>query len=533
MGSFKNNIPKSWTYTSIGEAYEVIGGGTPSTEKPEFWGGDIPWITSADIEGVRQIAVRKYVTEKGIAGSTTSKVPPRTLLVVTRVGLGKIAISDAPICFSQDLQGLVQKPELICPEYTLHLLSYELQILKFEGRGTTISGVTKKQLKDLGFPLPPINEQKRIVAKIEELFSELDKGIESFKTVREQLKAYRQALLKHAFEGKLTADWREENKDKLEPADALLKRIQAERAERYRQQVKEWEKATKAWEKGGKQGCKPGKPSQPKQLSPLTAEELSELPGLPDGWGWGKLGLMTCGVEYGTSAKSAEVGTIPVLRMGNIQNLRFDWDDLVFTSDSDEIAKYSLTPGDVLFNRTNSPELVGKSAIYKGEMDAIFAGYLIRINQIESITSGQFLNLFLNSAIAKQHGNKVKTDGVNQSNINGNKLINYPFPFCSVSEQHEIIAVLDEKLSVADNIDENFTTALQQAETLRQSILKKAFSGQLVPQDPHDEPAAELLARIKAEKEKTAMASKQAKTVKTTKTKAPKPSKTTRKKVNK
>lgn len=174
MSAFMKNLPKTWGLTTLGDVYEVIGGGTPSTNMPDCWGGDTPWITSADIEGVHQINIRKYVTKKGIKESATNKVPPRTLLVVTRVGLGKIAIAATSICFSQDLQGLVQSPKLIYPEYALYLLSYKLQFLKFDGRGTTIFGVTKKQLKDLIFPLPPFPEQHRIVARIEELFSELD-----------------------------------------------------------------------------------------------------------------------------------------------------------------------------------------------------------------------------------------------------------------------------------------------------------------------------------------------------------------------
>lgn len=122
-------------------------------------------------------------------------------------------------------------------------------------------------------PLPPFNEQHRIVAKLEELFSELDKGVESLKTAQAQLKVYRQALLKHAFEGKLTEAWRAENQDKLETADALLKRIQQERAARYQQQLADWQV------NGG------NKPKAPKSLPPLTKEELAELPELPAGWG--------------------------------------------------------------------------------------------------------------------------------------------------------------------------------------------------------------------------------------------------------
>ena len=109
-----------------------------------------------------------------------------------------------------------------------------------------------------------------------------------------------------------------------------------------------------------------------------------------------------------------------------------------------------------------------------------------------------YLNYFLNSPIARQHGNTVKTDGVNQSNINGEKLINYPFPFCGIEEQNQIVQELESKLSEADQLDQTLATALQQADALRQSILKKAFHGQLVKQDKNEEPATALLERIRA-----------------------------------
>lgn len=391
----------------------------------------------------------------------------------------------------------------ISPSYLYYFVSSKAFRIGAERNMTGAVGqrrVPTTVLSDSEIPLPPAAEQQRIVAKLEELFSELDKGVENLRTAQQQLKVYRQALLKHAFEGKLTAEWRAQNPDKLESAEALLARIQQEREARYRQQLAEWQAAQQAWEDAGKTGSKPTKPKAPKVLPVLTTEELSELSELPEGWVWGRLGYMTCAVEYGTAAKSSETGKVAVLRMGNIQNSRFDWQDLVYTDDEAEIAKYSLRHNDVLFNRTNSPELVGKTAIYKSERPALFAGYLIRINQIESIAKAQFVNLFLASHVAKQHGNKVKTDGVNQSNINGEKLVNYPFPYCHTFEQDAVVAVLDEKLSNLDQLEKTIADSLQQAEALRQSILKKAFSGQLVPQDPDDEPASVLLERIRTER---------------------------------
>jgi len=157
---------------------------------------------------------------------------------------------------NQRMNGGMMEHIDLCLKFSFYLLQ-SLNLTKYE-KSTAIPGLNRNDAYTEPILLPPLPEQSRIVAKIEELLSELDKGIESFKTAREQLKVYRQALPKHAFEGKLTAAWREENKDKLETSDALLKRIQSERSDRYKQQVKEWEKAVKSWEKGGKKGSKPG-----------------------------------------------------------------------------------------------------------------------------------------------------------------------------------------------------------------------------------------------------------------------------------
>lgn len=222
---------------------------------------------------------------------------------------------------------------------------------------------------------------------------------------------------------------------------------------------------------------------------------------------WGTLNDKIVDTEYGTSKKSLKSGKVPVLRMGNMQNGRITWENLKFSSDSDEISKYLLKRGDVLFNRTNSPEIVGKTAIYKEKRKSIFAGYLIRINYNREILIGDYLNYYLNSFHAKIHGNKVKTDGVNQSNINATKLKKYPFPICDLEEQKAIVAEIESRLSVADQLQKDIETNLQKAQALRQSILKKAFEGRLLTQQEIEAckqeedymPAEELLKKIKEE----------------------------------
>ena len=184
--------------------------------------------------------------------------------------------------------------------------------------------LTHDRFRRLRVPVAPLNEQHRIVAKMEELFSELDEGIESLRTAREQLKAYRQALLKHAFEGKLTAEWRAESPDKLESAEALLERIRTEREERYEEQLADWQGAVRQWEANGSEGRRPSKPGKLKELPPLSGDELAQLPELPEGWGWIKIGEL-CDVVRGGSPRPAGDpryygGAIPFLKVADITN---------------------------------------------------------------------------------------------------------------------------------------------------------------------------------------------------------------------
>jgi type I restriction enzyme S subunit len=196
-------------------------------------------------------------------------------------------------------------------------------------------------------------------------------------------------------------------------------------------------------------------------------------------WIWKTLGDLCDDVEYGSSAKSKADGGVPVLRMGNIQDGRLDWENLVYTDDKAEIRKYLLKHNDVLFNRTNSPELVGKTAIYKSEMPAIFAGYLIRIHRKEDLLDGDFLTYFLNSQIAFDYGKTVVISSVNQANINGTKLKSYPIPAPSLAEQKAIVAKLNELSEETQHLARLYERKLAALEALKKSLLHQAFAGEL------------------------------------------------------
>ena len=347
--------------------------------------------------------------------------------------------------------------------------------------GTTRLKLSQGSMKRIPIIYPTSKEtQQAIVNKIESLFDEIDEGIGRLKTAAQQIQQYRQSLLKNAFNGELTKEWRSKHADTLPSENELLAQIQTTREQHHAQQLANWQTAVSQWEQNGKEGKKPSKPSTLKKLESIEKLNEIELTELPNGWFWERLGLMTLGVEYGTSAKSQPEGKVPVLRMGNMQNGKIDWTDLVYSDNDEEIKQYSLKKGDVLFNRTNSPELVGKTSIIETDEKAIFAGYLIRINHLTEITDGRYLTYFLNSMIAKKYGNFVKTDGVNQSNINGQKLINYPFVFCSLEEQKEVANILEQKLTACDQLAAELAKQLKQADLLKQAVLKAAFSGSLL-----------------------------------------------------
>lgn len=216
-------------------------------------------------------------------------------------------------------------------------------------------------------------------------------------------------------------------------------------------------------------------------------------------WEEKTIGEICSSLKYGTSKKSSDDGEVVVLRMGNLQNGKIDWSNLAYTSDEEDIKKYLLKSGDVLFNRTNSPELVGKTSIYRGEMPAIYAGYLIKLDYEKNIVVGDYLNYYLNSSKAKEYYMQVKTDGVSQSNINAKKIGEFEIPLPSLSEQHEIVRLIDDLLARERSAQQATEQALASIDLMKKSILARAFRGELGTNKASEASALELLKQVLAE----------------------------------
>lgn len=201
-------------------------------------------------------------------------------------------------------------------------------------------------------------------------------------------------------------------------------------------------------------------------------------------------------LKYGTAKKSKSEGPVVVIRMGNLQQGEIDWTDLAYTDDPEDIEKYKLFPGDVLFNRTNSAALVGKTSIYRGEYPAIFAGYLIKLDYDRNNIIGDYLNYALNTTTAKEYCNSVKTDGVNQSNINAKKIGAFVIPVAPIKEQEEIVRIIKELWRKEKAAKDAAESVIEQIDAMKKAILARAFRGELGTNDPSEESALELLRQI-------------------------------------
>ncbi len=371
--------------------------------------------------------------------------------------------------------------------------------------GISDSGLnlTHDRFRTLTIPLPPLAEQKRIVAKIEELFSELEAGEESLRVARRQLGVYRQSLLQQAFAGKLTKKWRTQNPAKLESPAQLLARIQSARQAYYEEQVKDWEAAVKAWESSGQKGKRPAKPSEPASTASKEFEGLE----VPQGWAVEQIGNCQTDALIGL-VRSADVQHAGPAGFRYIKMDRVDMQgntdldaDVFVECTPDEVVRFSLRKGDILFNTRNSVELVGKVGIVRRdpETPTVYNNNLMRL-RLPDCLDPFFVGLQLCAQPFRQRMEKVKKATTSVAAVYGKDFWPLPVVLCSLPEQQEIVRLLDAQFEVVARNEREIDAALQRSAALRQAILKKAFTGRLVPQDPSDEPATQLLARLRAER---------------------------------
>lgn len=353
-----------------------------------------------------------------------------------------------------------------------------------------------KWFRTLRLPLAPLAEQARIVDALDSCSTRLDAAVESLEAAQRRLKAYRASVLKAAVEGRLVpteTEFARKERRSYETADVLLERILKERRHR-------WEEAELA--KMSAAGKAP-KDDRWKATYPAPDQaDTGNLPSLPEGWCWATVDQLSAKVFYGSSAKAGEESDgVPILRMGNIIDGSLDLSYLKYLPlGHEEFPDLLLESGDLLFNRTNSPELVGKSAVYTGTPSPCsFASYLLCVRFLTGVEP-QWVAHVINSPFGRQWVWRVVTQQVGQANVNGSKLKALAIPLPPSEEQRRCVSTTDMLFSNADVLQDTVQRGVLRISRLRQSILKLAFEGRLVDEDPTDEAAHALLARIRAER---------------------------------
>ena len=497
-------LPRGWQVASIGETCSTGSGGTPSRKNKSFYQGNIPWVKSGELNYQTIIDTEEKITQEAIEKSSAKVVEKGTLLIAlygTTVGklafLGVDAATNQAVCF-------IKVPKYLDNKFLYYCLFSKRSDLLQKRIGGAQPNISQGIINETEIPLPPLDEQHRIIAKIEELFSELDNGVAQLRQVQAQLKSYRQSVLKHAFEGKLTEIYRSRPSQELPPAQILLATIQQERADRHQEALSAWQQAVIQWAEAGKPGKKPPKPKAPKEIPPLTDEEVEKLPILPEVWMWVKLGNTIETIfdgPFGSNLKTndyVEEG-IRVIRLENIGYLEFNESKETFISEEKyrSLEKHTVHCGDIVFSSFIADNI--RCVVLPSSIDkAVNKADCFCIRNNNSLINQLYL-AYLLSARQSYKNLSLRVHGATRPRINTTQLKELPIPLCSTEEQHQIVQEIESRLSVAEHLEKTVADSLRQAEVLRQSILQRAFSGQLVSQDPNDEPAAELLKRIQAE----------------------------------
>ena len=485
-----SELPKGWVETSLGELSDWGSGGTPSRSNPAYFGGAIPWVTISDLKDGVVLSTFASITEAALENSAAKLAPVGSILVALYGSIGKLGIAGIPVTTNQAIAYSLPNKWAFDSKYLYHYLRAERRNLLALGSGVTQKNIYLGDLKAYRFPLAPRHEQTRIAAKLEELLSDLDAGVAELKAAQKKLAQYRQSLLKAAVEGALTAEWRTQHQP-TETGAQLLQRILQERRAR-------WEARQLA--KFAEQGKTLPKDWQKKYPEPVQPD-ASGLPQLPQGWVWATIDQIA---QVGTGvtplrSKSAyfNEGTIPWVTSGALNSEAVASATELVTELALKECRLELYPvGSLLVAMYGEGKTRGKCSELRipATINQAIAAIVL---EPAAQSCKAYLKAFLLDSYEKM---RAQASGGVQPNLNLQivKAIALPLPPCS--EQAEITQLLDGQFDQISQQQIAVQVSLQQSTAQRQNILRAAFSGQLVAQDPHDEPASALLERIRAER---------------------------------
>lgn len=486
-----NNVgmPTGWCRVALGELGEWSSGGTPSRGEQRFYNGAIPWLKIGDLTDGLVTEAEDHITEAGVAASAAKMIPPRCLLVAMYGSIGKLGINEMHCTTNQAIAHCRAGGGA-----DLDFLFYQLKSLRSElvarGQGGSQRNISQGILKSIEVVLPPLNEQRRIVAKLDALMARSRRTKEALDAIPKLLEQFRQSILAAAFRGDLTKDWRAKNPD-VEPAEELLKRIRIERR-------RKWEEAELAKMKA--KGKMPGddrwkeKYRHPPRAATATAD-------LPPTWCWASLSEVS-ELQLGQrrAPEFEHEKPYPYVRAANITWRGLSLSDLM-TMGFAEPDRLFLKTGDIVMSEASgSPKEVGKPALWNGEVDqCCFQATVLRVRSwSHDVVRGEWLHLALmRNALLGDFA--AMAPGVGILHLTAERMRDWPIPLAPVLEQRLIGRIVDNALKTAWLMADSLEKASSQVSMLEAACLAKAFCGELVPQDPNDEPASVVLDRLRAE----------------------------------
>jgi type I restriction enzyme, S subunit len=447
-------LPQGWMETTVNEITRIIdyrGRTPPYVEK------GIPHLRSGNIKNGKIIWEKlRYVTEETYEKYMTRGLPKKgDVLFTTEAPLGEATlVPDEKFCLAQRLIIIHPLGKINSKFLLFQIISPDFQArLTGRGTGTTVTGVSSRNFKPMKIIMCPLNEQKRIVSNIEELFSKIDSAKQSLEYAKLQLEQYRASLLKSAFEGKLTEKWRKQNKDSIK-------------------QISNIDQLPYGWINT--------------TVNELSTKEKTAI----------RMG------PFGSSLKKHELvnSGIRVLWIENIVNNKFEYKTGKFITKEkfQQLSGFRVKPNDILVTMMGT---IGRTCLVPNDIDtAIISSHLLKISVESSLCNSKFLTLTLrgNPHVLKQI--ERKASGVVMKGLNTKIIKNIELFLPSLKEQEQIVLQIEQGFSLIENTTQIIESSLQKLQTMKMSVLKQAFEGKLVPQDPNDEPASVLLEKIKAEK---------------------------------
>jgi type I restriction enzyme S subunit len=499
--SENNGLPRGWTTTKIGDIVQLVNGLAFKKQQWSKFGRPIIRIQNLNSKDAafnycNQAIPTKYHVANGDLLFAWSGTPGTSF--------GAHVWNGGNAFLNQHIFRVEFDSDQIDRAFLKYAINRNLDDYIRSAHGAAgLAHITKRRFEDSSILVPPHSEQLRIVAKLEELFSDLDAGVAALEHAQANLNRYRSAVLKAAVEGRLTEKWRAEHPD-VEPADRLLARILAERRRRWIDaELTKWrvKKSAAGWPATKIAAAEPDERTKfTRKYKEPAAPDTTNLPELPTGWCWAtveQLGDVQLGRQRSPKHHTGK-HMRPYLRVANVFEDRIDISDVMemnFTPE--EFETYQLAYGDILLNEGQSMELVGRPAMYRDEVPgACFTNTLVRFRAHKLLNRDFALRVFL-AYLKNGRFQRIATITVNIAHLGATRFAELEFPLPPPDEQREIVRLIDEHFSGIDAASETIIASFMRAARLRQSILKRAFEGQLVPQDPNDEPADVLLERIR------------------------------------